>query len=126
MNRKGKGRGVFLQLFFAMPILTILLALLGAKLILSEVISEGAMQWCACIITGIVSFLLCLYTALRMPQKKFLWGLLTAAAYCCLLLLGNLLFFGVGYGNIPAVVMAVFGGGLFGSLLGAGKRRKFA
>ena len=126
MNRKGKGKGTVLSLLIAMPVLTVLLALLGAKLILSEVIPEGAMQWCVCGITGLVAFILCLYCSLRIPQKKFLWGLVTAGAYCCLLLLSNLLFFGIGYGSIPSVALSIFAGGILGSLLGAGKRRKFA
>lgn len=128
MKRKGKKstRGIVLQLAIAMPLLTILFALLSAKLILEETIGEENAGMCVCIYTAIIAFVLCFYCAIRMPQKKILWGLLTAIGYLCLLLLCNLLFFGVGYGHILPVCCCVLGGGLVGSFLGAVKRRKYA
>lgn len=128
MKRKGKksARGIVLQLAIAMPLLTILFALLSAKLILEEMIGEEYAGMCVCIYTALVAFLLCLYCAIRMPQKKILWGMLTAIGYLCLLLLSNLLFFGIGYGHILPVSACILGAGLIGSVLGAAKRRKYA
>ena len=126
MNKNGKGRGVVLQAIIAMPILTVLLSLAVAAMIRSELLPESYLQICACAVVAIVSFLVCLYCALRMSQKKFIWGLLIAATYCCILLLGNLLFFGVGYGNILSVVLTIITAGTMGSLLGATKPRKYA
>ena len=128
MKRKGKksARGIVLQLVIAMPLLTLLFALLSAKLILGETIGEGSAQACVCVYTAIIAFILSLYCAIRMPQKKVMWGALTAVGYLCLLLISNLLFFGVGYGHILQIAACVLGGGLPGSFLGAVKRRKYA
>ncbi len=126
MKRKGKGSVPVVGLLIAMPMLTLLLSLLGAKLILSEVLPEQGTQWIAALVTGITALLLSFLCAKATTQKKFLWGMGTAGTYCCMLLLGNLLFFGVGYGSILGVAAFVFGGGVLGSLLGAIKRRKFA
>ena len=124
MKRKGKRgtRGVALQLLIALPLLTFLAALGTAKLMLSEAVGQER----AGLYTAVIAFAACLYCALRLPQKKILWGLLTAVSYLCLLLLSNLLFFGVGYGDILPVAGSVLGAGLVGSVLGAGKRRKYA
>ena len=47
---------------------------------------------------------------------------------CCknalFLLLGNLLFFGVHYGEALPVLLPLAGAGLLGALLGAGRRKK--
>lgn len=128
MRKKGKRKsvGIFIQLLIAMLLLTLLLSLGTAKLILSESVPQEKIGLCVCIYTALISFAVSLYSALRMPQKKFLWGLLTAVAYLCLLLLGNLLFFGIGYGNVLPGTLCVLCGGLLGSLLGAGKRKKYA
>ena len=127
MKRKGKGSRPWILPLIAMPVLTVALSVLGAKLILSSVISEAAMMWFAALVPGIVSLLLYAYSALQAARKKFLWGMAAALVYACLLLLGNLLFFGEGYGNnIPAVCGAVILGGILGSVLGGGKRCKIA
>lgn len=125
MNKVRKGRGVMVQAIIAMPMLTLLLALAAAAMIQGQLLPEDKMQIYSCTIAAIVSFLLCLYCALRMPQKKFLWGMLIAGIYCCLLLLSNLLFFGVGYGNILSVILSVIIAGMVGSFLGASKVRKY-
>lgn len=128
MKRKGKknARGLVFQLAIAMPLLTILLALLSAKLILKETIGEEQAGLCVCVLTGLVAFVTSLYSAIRMPQKKMLWGGLTAIGYLCLLLLCNLLFFGIGYGHVVMIASCVIAGGLIGSFLGAIKHRKYA
>lgn len=115
-----------MQLVVALPLLTFLAALGTAKLMLSEAVGQERAGLCVCIYTAVIAFAACLYCALRLPQKKILWGLLTAVSYLCLLLLSNLLFFGVGYGDILPVAGSVLGAGLVGSVLGAGKRRKYA
>lgn len=124
--KKSNTKAIVLQLLIAMPILTILLALLSAKLILSETIAEEQGQICVCVYTAVVSFAASVYCAARMPQKKLLWGMLSAVLYLCLLLVSNLLFFGIGFGSLFAVSACVLGAGLFGGLLGAGKRKKYA
>lgn len=126
MNRKGKTKGIIIQVLIAMPLLTLLLALGGAKLILDGKIGEEKMEICACVIAGIAAFIISLYAAIRMSQKKMLWGLLTAGCYATMLLLGNLLFFGEGYGNVLPILGVVLATGLLGSFLAALKRRKYA
>lgn len=122
MNRKAK----WIVILLAMPILTLGFSLLAAKLILSELISQEVLNVCVYAIAGLVSFLLSLYTALSMPQKKFFWSLLTAGIYSCVLALGNLLFFGEGYGTVWPVLLSVLLGGTLGGVIGASKRRKIA
>lgn len=126
VRAKGKGIAVFPMVLLAMPILTLALALLGAKLILSGSIGESSMGMCAGVITAVISFILSLYCAIRAPIKKLLWGLSASAAYFLMLLLGNLLFFGINYSHIWLIAACVFGGGLLGSLLGRKKPRKYA
>ncbi len=127
MKRTGKRGGkLYLQILLLMPVLTLLLAGAGAKLIDSEVLGEEKLNVLAPAIAALSAFLLALYAALRSPQKKFLWAVTTAVAYACLLLLGNLLFFGVGFGSILPVLASVLIAGLLGGLLGSRKRRKYA
>ena len=121
-----KGRGVIVQLAIAMPLLTLLLSLGCAKLILSETVGEEKIELLACIVTAVVSFAAGLYTALRSRQKRLVFGMVAAGAYACCLLIGNLLFFGIGYGRILPILLSVLGTGFLGSLLGAAKRRKYA
>ncbi len=127
MKRTGKKGGrLYLQLLLLMPVLTLLLAAIGAKLIDGEVLGEEAVNALAPVIAALSAFSLALYAALRSPQKKFLWAVTTAVAYACLLLLGNLLFFGVGFGPVLPVLASVLTAGLLGGLLGSRKRRKYA
>ncbi len=130
MGRKGKKKqtvvSIFTQILIAMPILTIVLSLLAAKIILSGTIREANLMGCVYTIGAIVSFLLSLYCALRMPQKKLIWGSAVAVLYAVMLLLGNLLFFGIGYGSMLPTLGAVLLGGIAGSLLGSVKRSKYA
>ncbi len=128
MSRKGKRgyRRVIIQSILAMPVLTVLLSFVCAKLIVSGVISEKSVAVCVFSIGGITSFLVSWYAAMRMPQQKALWGFATACVYAGLLLLGNLLFFGVAYGAVLPLLSVVLGTGTMGSLLGVLKRRKYA
>lgn len=123
-KQQGRGNGVLIQAAIAMPVLTLLLSALAAKLILSGTLSEDSNTVVAAVIAGVTAFVSALYCAIRMPQKKLLWGLLITAAYGAFLLLGNLLFFGVAYGNLGGVLLPVFCAGLIGSLIGAAKKKK--
>ena len=128
MSKKGKHRvgKIATQILIAMPVLTILFSVAAAKMILSGTIKEDMIAICGYAIGAIVSFLLSLYCAIRMPQKKALWGLATSAAYAIVLLLGNLLFFGIGYGQVLPMLGAIIASGGAGSVLGAIKRRHYA
>lgn len=130
MGRRGKRKqtvvSIITQILIAMPILTIVLSLLAAKIILSGTIREANLMGCVYTIGAIVSFLLSLYCALRMPQKKLIWGSAVVVLYAVMLLLGNLLFFGIGYGRMLPTLSAVLLGGIAGSLLGSVKRSKYA
>lgn len=128
MSRKGKSKtkGIAIRVLIGLPILTLLLALGAAKLILGGSIGEERMGACACAIAAVVAFSASLYVAACMPQKKIVWGMMTAATYGIFLLLGNLLFFGVAYGSVLPVLSCVLGAGLLGSFLAAIRRRKYA
>ena len=125
-KRKRSYRSVVMQCLLSMPTLTILLSFVCAKLIVSEILKEESLQMCVVAIVGFVAFGGSLYCAIRMPQKKAMWGLGTAVVYFVMLFLGNLLFFGLGYGEIMSVLICVLTGGILGSLIGALKRRKYA
>ena len=128
MKGKEKGRTgkKLLPVIIAMPILTILLSLGGAKLVLSGAINQERLKVLVYGITGVVAFVLSLYTALRSPQKKLLWGVGTAGVYFLALLLCNLLFFGEGFQGILPILGCTMGAGVFGGFAGAGKRKKYA
>lgn len=130
MKRRGKRehrtRTIILQVLIAVPCLSIAFALILAKMILGGIITEERMFTGVCVIGGLVAFLLSLSCAIRMPQKKALWGLAATGWYALSLPLGNLLFFGVSFGRSMPILLFVLGGGLLGSLLGAAKRRKIA
>ncbi len=128
MGKKGKHKTsrIITQILILMPIFTILFSLAAAKMMLSGTIGESEIAYCAYVIAGLVSFLLSLYCAIRMPQKKALWAMATALTYAIALLLGNLLFFGVGYGEILPTFITVIIAGCIGGILGAIKRRHYA
>lgn len=121
-NRTGKGRWIAMAI--AVPVLTIGLAGIAAKLMLSEVITESALEYAAAVIVGVVSFVTALVVAIAMPQKKLMWSMVTTAAYACALLLGNLLLFGVGYAGVGWIIGTVFGAGLLGGVIGSAKRQR--
>ena len=126
MKTKKSTKGFWIFLVIAAPVLTILTALGGAKLILSGALPESKLNLIVCIAIGLVALVLSMFGAFRANQKKFIWGMLFAFGYCIVLMLSNLLFFGEGYGEILINVISVFAGGMIGSLLGGGKRRKIA
>lgn len=126
MKTKKRRKGFWIMIGAAIPALTVLTALGGAKLILSGALPESRMNLIVCIAIGLVTLVLSMFGAYRAKQKKFLWGLLFAAGYFAVLLLSNLLFYGEGYGPILPNAIAVLTGGIAGSLIGGGKRRKNA
>lgn len=114
----------WIVLLLGMPALTVALAALAGRLMLQGTLPERAGAIVAAAIAGLLSFTGALLTALRQKEKKLLWGLLVPAAYGLLLLLGNLLFFGVSYGNVLPVLLTVFGAGSLGALAGAAKKKR--
>lgn len=128
MKRKGKYKpnSIVIQILIAMPILTILFAMGVSKLILSGSIAEEQLSISANIISGLVSFLLSGYCAIRVPQKKALWAITTSCTYAVTLLLGNLLFFGVAYEAVLPTLAVVMASGCAGALLGGIRRRHYA
>ena len=119
-------KGIVVPVIIAMPILTLLLSFACGELILTELLPESAIQWISIVIVGIVALILSLFVAIKMKQKKFMWGIGTTGTYLLMLLLSNLLFFGEGYQGILPIAGAILGCGILGSFLGAGKRRKYA
>lgn len=124
MKTKTSKKGFWIILMIAVPALTILTALGGAKLLLSGALPEKRLELIVCIAVGLVEMVLSMFGAYRAVQRKFVWGMLFAVGYTAVLMLSNLLFFGEGYGAIAPNVISVLAGGVAGSLLGAGKRRK--
>ena len=92
--------------------------ILGGKL------PESSLPVAAGVIAGLVAFLGALIAALHSGRRKLLCGLGAAGGYALFLLLGNLLFFGVHYGEALPVLLPLAGAGLLGALLGAGRRKK--
>ena len=111
-----------LQLAAAMPLATLALAALAARLILGGKLPESSLP--VAVIAGLVAFLGALIAALHSGRRKLLCGLGAAGGYALFLLLGNLLFFGVHYGEALPVLLPLAGAGLLGALLGAGRRKK--
>ena len=85
---------------------------------------ESSLPVAAGVIAGLVAFLGALIAALHSGRRKLLCGLGAAGGYALFLLLGNLLFFGVHYGEALPVLLPLAGAGLLGALLGAGRRKK--
>ena len=94
-----------LQLAAAMPLATLALAALAARLILGGKLPESSLPVAAGVIAGLVAFLGALIAALHSGRRK-------------------LLFFGVHYGEALPVLLPLAGAGLLGALLGAGRRKK--
>lgn len=123
---KGKGSASVLMNLALGTILTLGFTVLSAKLILSGTLHENGIDLYAGITKGIVALVLSLLTARRSPQRKILWGLLAVALYYLLLMICNLLFFGIAFSGVLQSALWIMGGGLLGSLLGNKKVRKYA
>ena len=94
-----------LQLAAAMPLATLALAALAARLILGGKLPESSLPVAAGVIAGLVAFLGALIAALHSGRRKLLCGLGAAGGYALFLLLGSLLFFGVHYGEALPVLL---------------------
>lgn len=116
-----------LQLAAAMPLATLALAALAARLILGGKLPESSLPVAAGVIAGLVAFLGALIAALHSGRRKLLCGLGAAGGYALFLLLGNLLFFGVHYGEALPVLQATCRSGCSRSARGRRrKRRRYA
>ena len=94
-----------LQLAAAMPLATLALAALAARLILGGKLPESSLPVAAGVIAGLVAFLGALIAALHSGRRKLLCGL------------GFL-------SRMLPVLLPLAGAGLLGALLGAGRRKK--
>ena len=109
-----------------MPIITVLLCVLCAKLILGKKLPESWIEFSPRIICAVVSLLGSFLGAKVAPRKVFLWGMVNAVGYCMMLLLCNLLFFGETFSGIGKMILWILGGGFLGMLLGGMKKSKIA
>ena len=131
MKKTGKGRGntslrsPWRPLYW-MPLLTVLLCLLCAQLILCGKLPDSAPQYLPQLVGGLVSFLGAFRGTRIATQKRFLWGMVNAGAYICMLMLGNLLFFGETFGRIGIMSLWVLAGGSLGSIVANMKKSKIA
>ncbi len=131
MKKTGKGRGTpshrspWRPLYW-MPLLTLLLCLLCAKLILWGKLPESALQLLPRLLGGLVSFLGAFHGTRIATQKRFLWGLVNAGAYGGMLMLGNLLFFGETFSGIGPMFLWVLIGGFLGSMVANMRKSKIA
>ena len=75
-------------------------------------------------IVGLVSLLSCTVVASRAAEKKLLRGMLGAGIYAALLVVSNLLFFGVGYVEVLPLFMSILSAGVLGSILGSLRKKK--
>ena len=129
MLKKGKGRGTPknpCRPIYWMPVCGILLCLITAKLILWKKIPETAIPILPQIIGAIVSFLGAFRGARLAPRRCFLWGMINSCTLFLMLMLGNLLFFGIAFHGIGSMCIWILGGGVTGSILSNIKRGKIA
>lgn len=123
VTTKRGGRGL-LFLILGMLALTFGLTAIFAALMEGGSIPEEKTGLLAAITVGAVSLAACAILAAQAQEKKLLRGILGAAIYAVMLLLGNLLFFGVGYTDVLPILMSILAGGVVGSILGSVKKKK--
>lgn len=127
MKRKGKGSGLPISMALLwMPVLTFVMATIFAKMILQGMIPEERISVCCLGIAATVSAFSCAITKRRAVNRKILWCAGTAVAYGCMLMLGNLLFFGEAYRGIGGVWISVVLGMFVGILMPSKKMGKYA
>ena len=124
--RKGRGRSVWVPILLLLPVITILICLLVAKLILTGSLTMKYISVTGSVIAGIVAVIAAFIGGKKAKQKKFIWAMIIALGYGVELLIGNLLFFGVSYGPIYPIVLPILGGGFLGGVLSCRKQRKIA
>lgn len=88
--------------------------------------AESSLPVAAGVIAGLVAFLGALIAALHSGRRKLLCGLGAAGGYALFLLLGNLLFFGVHYGEALPVLLPLAGAGCSALCSGPGAGKSAA
>lgn len=129
MKQIGKGRETSVHPWrplFWMPILTIGFCLAASKMILWGKLPESSVSYIPNIIGGTISLWGSYRGARIASRKKFIWGVLNAIAYGCILMLGNLLFFGEVFSGIGEMFFWIIGGGILGSFIAGLKKSKIA
>ncbi len=131
MKKIGKGRGKAplrnpWRPLYWMPLLTLTLCLISAQMILWGKISESAVGTIPQILAALISFLGAFRGTRIATQQRFLWGMINAGAYGCMLMVGNLLLFGETFSNIGTMFLWILAGGILGSLGANVKKSKIA
>ncbi len=121
--KKHRGRGLAILCIGALA-LTFGLAAVFAALMECGTISEEKRDLLAAITVGCVSLAACAVLSARTAERKLLRGMLCAAAYATMLLLCNLLFFGVGYAKVLPILLSILAGGVAGSVIGSVRKKK--
>lgn len=113
-----------LQLAAAMPLVTLALAALAARLILGGKLPESGLPVAAGVIAGLVAFLGALIAALHSGRRKLLCGLGAGRRLCAVFAAGEPAVLRRTLRGSTAGPAAAGGAGLLGALLGAGRRKK--
>lgn len=131
MKKVGKGRGKEVlrhpwRPLYWMPILTVLLCLLVAQFILWGKLPDTSITIIPQIVAAIVAFVGAFRGTRIALRQRLLWGMANATAYGCILMLGNLLFFGEVFQSVVVTFLWILAAGLFGSLVANLKKGKNA
>ena len=124
VNGKKTGRGKLLWPLLVMLLLTVALAGIGGALMDGGIVPEERMSILSEVCVGVVSLGVSAVMAAKAQEKKLLQGMIAAGAYAALLILGNLLFFGVEYDHFLPILLTVLASGVAGSILGGIKKKK--
>ncbi len=129
MAKAGKGRGIVRspqRPIYWMPILSIILSVLAAKLILWKKISESSVEYLPWIIGAVVGLLGSYRGARLAPRNRMLWGIINATIYGLILMLGNLFFFGETFSGVGEMFLWILSGGFLGGVLANLRKGKIA
>lgn len=128
MTKKGTKKNPAMRRLIAILLImltaTVALAAAGGALVESGSIPEEKLTLLAQGIAGAVSLVGGWIRAVKATRKKLLQGLLGSGLYFALLLLSNLLFFGVGCENLLPVGLTILASGIGGSILGSLRKKK--
>lgn len=103
---------------------TLILAMLFAKLVLSGTLPERAITWAAWAIVFLCVLCGSLFSAKCAKQNKLPVGMAEAGIYFLLLGVFHALLMQHGFANVLPIGLCCLAGGLLGSLLGAKQKRK--
>ena len=129
MGKTGQGRGREKNSWrplCTMPILCILLSVIAAKCILWNKIPAGAIPTIPLIIGGIVGCIGSYRGACLAPRHCFLWGIFNAVAFMLMLMIGNILFFGVPFHTVGETFLWIMSGGCIGAIFANLRKGKIA